>query len=186
MDEQRVLARLQGFEGFIVYMYRCTGGEVTAGVGHAMPGAADAIKLNWQVNGRAASSAEVSADFGKVAAEPLGMPAAHYEPLTQCRLTAGDVTRVATADIAAFEAELRKTFPAWDSYPEPAQEAIFDMAFNLGVPGLRSKFPKFMAAVEARNWATAAAESERKGIADARNQEIAALLRQAGTGSPQT
>jgi GH24 family phage-related lysozyme (muramidase) len=184
MDEERVLARLQSFEGSTVFMYRCTGGEVTTGVGHAMPSAADAIKLNWQINGRAASSAEVTTDFGKVAAAALGMLAADYEPLTQCRLNAGDVASMATADIAAFEAELRKTFPAWDSYPEPAQEAIFDMAFNLGVPGLRSKFPKFMAAVQARNWQTAAAESERRGIADARNREIAALLRQAGSGSP--
>jgi hypothetical protein len=52
MNRDRVLARLERFEGSVPHMYLCTGGEVTAGVGHAMGTSAQALKLDWQIDGR--------------------------------------------------------------------------------------------------------------------------------------
>jgi GH24 family phage-related lysozyme (muramidase) len=164
----------------VPYMYRCTGGDVTAGVGHALATAADAGGLDWEISGRPASAAEIAGDFEKVAAAPLGLIATHYEPLTGCRLSDDSLTNLATADIERFEAALTKTFPQWASYPEPAQEGVFDMAFNLGIAGLH-KFPKFLSAVGSRNWEIAAAECHRQGVSEVRNQEVAALFRQAGS-----
>lgn len=178
MNRDSVLSRLETFESALPYMYRCTGGEVTAGVGHAILNSAEALKLDWQVAGRPASAAEVTADFAKVAAAAKGMLAARYEPLTQCRLSADSITKVALADIASFESALIRAIPALESFPEPAQEALFDMAFNLGMAGLR-KFPKLLAAAQAGDWVTAAAECHRLGISEARNQATAALFRQA-------
>ncbi|MBV8732128.1 MAG: hypothetical protein JO336_20160 [Acidobacteriia bacterium] len=178
MNRQQVLARLVLFEGSVNHMYRCTGGEVTAGVGHAIPVSGDALRLDWQINGRKASALEISGDFARVRAAAKGMLPSHYEPLSVCRLSENFLTQLANEDITAVEAALTRAFPAWHSYPEPVQEALFDMAFNLGMAGLR-KFPKLLAAVTAGDWATAAAECERQGISPARNEATAALFRSA-------
>jgi GH24 family phage-related lysozyme (muramidase) len=178
MNQETVLNRLLGFEGCVPYMYRCSGGAVTAGVGHVLPTAGDATALPWELSGRPASAAEIAADFGKVSASPIGLPAVSYEPLTGCRLPQVYLVDLADADITRFEGYLQKEFPQWSSFPEPAQEGLFDMAFNLGIGGLQ-KFPRFLAAVQAGDWGSAANECHRLGISEERNQEIAGLFRQA-------
>ena len=171
MDRVAVVARLKKFEGCVSNMYRCTGGEVTIGVGHAIPNAGEATKLTWETGGAAA-------DFERVAAAPKGMPASAYAGLTQCRMSGGDIEALVEADVRSFEAQLAATLPNWASYPAPVQEALFDMAFNLGLGGLK-KFRRMLAAIDAGDWDTAAAQSHRQGIGDGRNQEIATLLRSA-------
>jgi GH24 family phage-related lysozyme (muramidase) len=178
MNREQVLARLMNFEGAVPHMYRCTGGDVTVGMGHAITTSDEAVKLDWQIDGQAATPAEVIADFGKVAAAPKGNLAKFYEAFSNCRLSTEYINSLAAKDIDAFESGLIKAFPRWDSYPEPAQEALFDMGFNLGIGGLE-KFVKLRAAIDAEDWATAALESHRQGISEARNQAIAALFRQA-------
>ncbi|HEY7390299.1 MAG TPA: hypothetical protein VH640_17415, partial [Bryobacteraceae bacterium] len=81
MNQQTILERLKSFEGFVPYMYRCTGGAVTAGIGHALATAADAAVLQWEISGRPASPVEIAGDFEKIAAAPIGLVAEHYEPL---------------------------------------------------------------------------------------------------------
>src|ERR1019366_7850717 len=81
-------------------------------------------------------------------------------------------------DYASIEAKLAAALPNWSTYPEPVQEALFAMGSNLGVDGLL-KFHMLLAAVDAGQWAEAAAQSHRKGIGDTRNQQTAALFLQA-------
>ena len=159
-------------------MYRCTGGEVTIGIGHAIPSASDAARLSWEIAGQAATSGEAQTDFGKVAAAPKGQLATNYAALTQCRLSDEHIRSLVEADVQNFESRLAASFPKWSSYPEPVQEALFDMAFNLGIGGLQ-KFVKLLRAVDAGDWETAAQESQRQGIAQARNDATADLFRQA-------
>jgi GH24 family phage-related lysozyme (muramidase) len=167
--------RLKKFEGSTSYMYRCSGGEVTVGVGHAIFDAAHAAQLPWA---GAPAPTLISADFAQVAAADKGLVATRYENLTQCRLSAEAVDALLFSDIEAFEKNLTVSLPAWKSYPEPAQQALFDMAYNLGVGGLL-KFHKMLAACASGEWEAAATECRRGGIADARNQETAALFRRA-------
>jgi GH24 family phage-related lysozyme (muramidase) len=171
MDTADVRTRLERFEGRIPYMYRCTGGEVTVGIGHAIHSAADAQELTWR-----SAVSQVAVDFTKVAAEPKGLAASHYAPLTACRMGNDAIDQLCTADVASFTTQLEKTLLKWGTYPEPAQAALFDMAYNLGIGGLK-KFPRMLAAVDAGDWVTAANECHRNGIGDARNQETAALFR---------
>lgn len=151
---------------------------MTIGVGHAMPNSAEASKLTWEIGGAAAMAAQVAADFERVAASPKGMLASAYAGLTQCRMSGDCIEALVEADVQSFEAQLAATLPNWNSYPEPVQEALFDMAFNLGLGGLK-KFPRMLAAIDAGDWTTAAAQSHRQGIGDSRNQEIAALIQSA-------
>jgi GH24 family phage-related lysozyme (muramidase) len=178
MDRQQVIARLKKFEGSVPHMYRCTGGEVTIGIGHAIPSAADAAGLPWQIAGQAAPASDVQAGFEKVAAAPKGLLAVSYAALTDCRLSDEDIGSLVADDVQNFETRLIAAFPKWNSYPEPAQQALFDMAFNLGIGGLK-KFVKMWQAVDSGDWDTAAQESARNGISQARNDAIADLFRKA-------
>jgi GH24 family phage-related lysozyme (muramidase) len=178
MNQSEIAARLKKFEGCISYMYKCTGGEVTVGVGHAIQTAMDAGALSWRINGSAATAEQAAADYARVAAAQKGMPAEKYEALTRCRMADPDIEKLLAGDIQIFENKLSAVLPKLAQYPEPAQQALFDMAYNLGIAGLL-KFHKMLAAVDAGNWETAAAESRRNGIGDGRNAEIAALFRQA-------
>jgi GH24 family phage-related lysozyme (muramidase) len=185
MDYAAVIARLKKFEGCIPHMYVCTGGEVTIGVGHAIPSSTEAAKLPWQVGGAPATPAQAAADFLKAAAAQKGMVASAYAGLTLCRMVDDGIQALVAADVQKFEAQLAATLPRWNAYPAPVQEALFDMAFNLGLGGLK-KFPTMLKAIDAGDWATAAAQSHRQGIGEARNQEIAALLRSAPAAAQTT
>lgn len=173
MDRAAAAQRLIKFEGSTSFMYLDTAGIVTTGVGHAILNKAHALTLPWE---GAPSAGAIAADYARVAAAPTGHAASHYEPLTNCRLRDEGIKDVLLADVAAFESELEGSLPAWRSYPEPAQQAIFDIAYNLGIGGLL-KFHKLLAACNAGEWETASTECRRRGIGEARNQETAALFR---------
>jgi len=172
MDTADVRARLEKFEGRVPWMYRCTGGEVTVGIGHAIHSAADAQKLTWDTGADQAAAA-----YAVIAGAPKGQVAKNYAPLTTCRMSNDAIDALTAADIDAFTAQLRAALPKFDTYPAPAQAALFDMAYNLGIGGLK-KFPHMLAAVDAGDWEAAAQQSHRNGIQDARNNETAALFRQ--------
>ena len=178
MDLTIVIPRLQSFEGCEPHMYRCTGGKVTIGIGHAIETPADAVALSWAIDGRPAADTEIQTDWASIAAAQMNLAAPAYAPLTQCRMASDGITALVAADVARFEAKLAAALPNWSTYPEPVQEALFDMGFNLGVDGLL-KFHMLLAAVDAGQWAEAAAQSHRKGIGDTRNQQTAALFLQA-------
>jgi GH24 family phage-related lysozyme (muramidase) len=177
-----VIDRLKAFEGCINYMYKCTGGEVTIGIGHALQTAADAARLCWQRDGAAADSERVQSDYAAVAAAPKGQVATAYAHLTQCRLGAEDIETLVAADVQCFETQLAAALPNWSSYPGPAQQALFDMAFNLGIGGLK-KFSALLHAANSGDWAAAAARCHRMGIGEARNQATAALFLKAGAAA---
>ncbi len=175
MDRANAAQRLKKFEGSTTYMYRCTGGEVTVGVGHAILGSAQALEIPWLA---APPPDRIASDFASVAAAAIGFPATHYQNLTECRLSTESIDAILLADIDAFTANLTARLPAWPSFPEAAQEALFDMAYNLGVGGLL-KFKKLLAASAAGDWETAATQCRRAGISEDRNNETAALFRKA-------
>jgi GH24 family phage-related lysozyme (muramidase) len=173
MDLDQVIARIEKFEGRVPHMYRCTGGEVTIGMGHAILSAPECAQLDW-----AAGAGKAQADWAVVAAAPKGQAASVYAHLTTCRMSDDAISRLAAADVQRFHQLLKNSFPKWDAYPAPAQAALFDMAFNLGINGLKA-FHNMLAAVDAGQWESAAQQCHRMGINDARNQETAALFRQA-------
>ena len=178
MDPALVIPRLESFEGRVPYMYVCTGGEVTIGIGHAIQTPADALQLTWSTDGRPATAAEIQAGYASVAAAGKGRVASAYAPLSQCRMADADIDALVSGYVDEFETSLAAALPNWKRYPAPAQAALFDMAFNLGLGGLK-KFPHLLAAVDAGQWDVAAAQCHRQGIAEIRNQQTADLFRQA-------
>lgn len=70
-------------------------------------------------------------------------------------LTDAQIDALLDLDIAAARAGARRCVHAFDTLPPQAQMVIVDMIFNLGVGGF-STFRKMIAAVERRDWTTAA------------------------------
>jgi GH24 family phage-related lysozyme (muramidase) len=178
MNTEAILKALEEHEGCIEHMYQCTGGRVTAGIGHAFSTADEAAAAMFcRAGGAPAPREEIMRDFEAVRNADPDRTADFYRQFTRLRMNRSAIDELARRDVETFAAKLRSRVPEFDALPEPAQEALFDMAYNLGVDGLLKKFPKMMAAVGRRDWETAAQECERGGISAARNAWTAARFR---------
>ena len=119
------------------------------------------------------------ADAYRAAASAL-----YYKWLSPLRLTMDVVQAlVATRLTNEFLPGLLRLCPAFESFPLPARRALVDMAYNLGVGGLE-KFPHLLAACNAGDWATAAAQCHRSTCRDTRNVWTAQMFVSASAPPP--
>lgn len=169
---------MEDAEGRVLHMYLDSKGNVTCGVGHLMSTPEYATKIAFTTAGGdvLASSASITAEYVGVKMLPPNHVAGFYEQRTRLRLSEATVDKLLDDDVAQVEAALIHIAPGFTFYPDPARTALTDMAFNLGPAGLR-KFPKLMDACMESDWETAAKECHRKGVAESRNIETAALFR---------
>lgn len=165
-----VYARLDRLEGRTTWMYLDTVGVVTVGVGHALPTVAAALELPWS-----RPKGVVAVEYQRVHALEPGRRALFYEQYTEARIAHAEVDRLRDHDVGAFLARMRLVMPDFPTWPEPAQQAVFDIVYNCGPAGAL-KFKRMLAAIRAGNWDAAALESERPAVSEARNTEIASLL----------
>ncbi len=187
------------WEGNKPFMYLCPAGYVTTGIGNKLANAQEAIALPWQhrATGLPATPAEIRTAFERLQAmtsefrrvdpkAPNPFGAHHYEKASDLVLPDGAANQLASDRLEKdFLKGLRALFPAFDAYPQPAQRALVDMAYTLGVRGLETKFPRFVAACREGKFAVAAEHSDRKLKAnggrkgDARNVATRDLLLEA-------
>ncbi|MCV6590760.1 MAG: glycoside hydrolase family protein [Marinobacterium sp.] len=165
---------LKKSEGSIPYMYLDTVGKVTVGVGNMLPDVAAAQQLGFveRATGREATAAEIAADFNAVQAQPAARVASFYKEYTHLELPEAKIDELLNQRIREFEQGLKRNFPEFDSYPITAQMAMMDMAFNLGVQGLVTKFPSMTRAIRRMDWKAAAKESHRRQVSDSRNAVV--------------
>jgi len=166
---EQSLKKLEEFEGSIPWMYRDTVGKVTVGVGLMLPDAAAATHLPFALDGQPATEEEIAAEFARVDALPMGRPALFYRASGKPELPQAEIDSLLRSVLNGFEGELRGALAGYDSFPDGVKMALLDMAYNLGPVGLLRGYPKMLRAVEAGNWAQAAANCERVGPGAARN-----------------
>ena len=165
-----------GFEGSIPHMYLDNSkfGIVTCGVGFALEEVENALELPWYTQdsgpnvSHQSTRSEISFDFKRVAAMCPGRAAGTYRCPTSPLLTEGDITRILEQDLGGFASELIPIFPDYMAWPLPAQLAILDMAYNLGIAGLK-KYTHLLAGASAELWVKCANECHRNGIDSTRN-----------------
>lgn len=183
MFRAKVRAMLKEGEGSIPWMYLDTVGKVTVGVGNMLPNAAAAQALPFEeADGRAANAGVIADAFQDVSAQPKGRPAGAYESVTSIRLSEQGIDDLLDQRIDEFESGLRQLFPGFDSYPDPARMGILDMAFNLGLNGLQTKFPTFTRCARNKDWNCCANQCRRTGIQESRNVETRQLFLAAAQG----
>ncbi len=165
-----LLAQLKVFEGCVPWMYRDTAGNVTVGVGLMLPDAAAACALPFAgAGGGAATAAEIAAEFARVDGLAVGKLPEFYKATASPELPQAVIDERLSAVVEGFEATLRAGLAGYDALPDGVKMALLDMAYNLGPEGLLKGYPRMLQAVEAGNWAQAAAECERHRISAARN-----------------
>jgi GH24 family phage-related lysozyme (muramidase) len=175
-------------------MYLDTGGNVTVGVGEMLPNVAAAQKLGFvrrldatakpPVVAGAATGDEIKADYENVNKQIAGKIASYYKQFTKLDLPSSVIDSLLKTRVEQFTTELIASFPDFNSYPNAARAALFDMAYNLGTSKLTSQFPTFCKAVKDKNWAKAATECERGGIPADRNDWAKSQFEAAAAASP--
>ena len=153
MLADRILAE----EGLTTWMYLDTANPpvVTCGIGHALFTLEDCLALPWDQ-----PEATVRYDYRGILGKPPGYKAGWYEQFTTSRLPEIFIRELVERDIDRQVKILRSHFPQFRDYPEPVEEALSDMAFNLGGNFPRS-WPQFSQAVRNEDWTRAAAECHR-------------------------
>ena len=168
-DLQLALAKITEFEGAIPWMYRDNAGKVTVGVGKTLASVADAGQLPFRVDGRAAESAEVAAEFARVSALPMGRAALFYRRPGAPELGVAEMEQLAKQTLAQLKDELGANVEGFAALPDAARAVLLDMAFSLGVPGLLDRHARMLRAAQAGQWGHAAGASFRHGAGAARN-----------------
>lgn len=164
------------WEGSVDHMYLDTRDNVTVGVGTRLPSAAAAAALAFRHrDGEAiASGAEIRAEYELIDAMDggEGISAEDYLPFTTLYLPEEEFEPLVRDHMREILDDLLNLFPYFGNYPKSVQIAIWDMAYNLGVNGMRGKFPSFCQAVRDEDWETAAAESHRSDPGEGRNDFV--------------
>lgn len=172
---------IKASEGSISHMYLDTVGKVTVGVGNMLPDVASAQKLSFvdRKTQQTATKDAIKTDFETVSKLNKGMIASSYKKDTKLDLPNTAINTLLDSRIASFKNEIKLKFPSFDTYPMTVQFALLDMAFNLGTNGLVTKFPSFKKAIEAKEWKTAAKESNRPQVSSSRNATVKKWLEEA-------
>ena len=174
-------------EDFVPHMYLDSQSYVTVGFGRMMRNAAATaaialIKVDVRPN-RPATAAEKAAEWRTMQAlSPAGtrinFAARHYARYRTMELTRAEGTRLLEDSLGDAIAILRANYPGFADFPEDAQVAMIDMAYNLG-NRIHTVFVSFTRAINQRggpDWREAAAQSNRPQLSAARNLEIRNLF----------
>ncbi len=162
-------------EGRKRFAYLDTEGKVTVGIGNYLPtvAAAQALKSWAHADGRPATSDEIAAMYRTISAQPVGYRAEHYAALSDLRISDEEIDSLWDRTFASFEAGLVRVFPAFESFPEGPQLALFDIIYQAGEGGIKHGFPSLCRAANANppDWHRAALESHRLKSSDQRNRD---------------
>lgn len=191
-DAATFISDIKRWEGEERFMYVDTRGYITTGIGHLLKNGDEASKLPWyhRQTGRPATQTEIKSVFQRLSQmwtdyktehpNGKGYAASYYEKVSDLVLPGGEPLKLATDRLNKdFLRDLRKMFPDFDSYPFPAQRGLVDMAYNLGLGNLRHKFPNFVAACNAGDFAAAAKECHRSSSRADRNEATRSLFQSA-------
>jgi GH24 family phage-related lysozyme (muramidase) len=185
IDHDRARALIEPFEGNVPHMYLDTHGYVTVGVGNLLATPQTAIPLVWlwrdpkRRQHEEPGEFDISDEWMRVHGCTPGLTASSYRPVTSMELHPAEIRRLFSRRVDEFETSLQHHFPEFAAWPEAAQLATLDMAFNLGAGALPRKWPNLSAALHAQNWREAAHQSHRPESRPARNQAIGNLYLQA-------
>jgi GH24 family phage-related lysozyme (muramidase) len=177
------------FEGSIPWLYRDTRGNVTVGVGKMLPTLAAAVTLHgahpFQCEHRPALVADIMADWNRLQHLPFGQEyaAGGYKALMSVYLLEADIDALLREVVTQFDNDLRRDYPDYDSLPDGVKLALIDMDYNLGDAKLRHAYPRFDAAVDAKDYTTMAAQCHRGGIPQERNDWTKNLFLAAASGT---
>ena len=170
-------------EGRVSHMYLDTTGNVTVGVGHllAHPKDAESLEFVHGETGTLATADQIRAEFRAIKGMSKGHGPSFYAETATLQLPDSAIDALLDSDIEIKFAEITaaEACRSFADFPGEAQQALLDMAFNLGTSKLTHQFKKLMGCVEREDWAGCAEECSVRGVQDSRNAARADLFRAA-------
>jgi GH24 family phage-related lysozyme (muramidase) len=150
------------WEGDVGWFYVDVLGLVTIGIGCLVDPLERALSLPMvrRSDGSKATKAEIRASWEAVKGAADRLKRLHFRyarDYSTVELPRSGIDQLMLERLAASEAWLRKTFPAWGECPADAQLGIVSMAWAAGA-NFTAKFPRFTAAARAGDWWTCADE----------------------------
>lgn len=159
-------------EALVDHLYLDVKGLVTVGVGKLLHSAMEASRLPFRVGDRPATVAEVSLDFVRVAALPVGHVAAWYRSPSAPLLPDGyGASLCKTELLGEYLPGIQRLIPDALALPLPVVRALVTMAYTMGIHGLAG-FPHMLDSITMRDYASAALECHIKGATDATNERL--------------
>jgi GH24 family phage-related lysozyme (muramidase) len=127
-----IKALIESAEGRVPYFYLDSAGFVTVGVGHLVRTVAEALLLPME------PAYHIAGDFEYISNSPKGMAAPMYGYHCRTRMSNADIDKLLESDLQGFVQKIRLRLPEFDTYSDPAQQAIIDMVYVRGaVPSQR-------------------------------------------------
>ena len=156
------------FEGNCSHFYLDGEGIVTIGIGCVVfePSILPMLRRSDNVP---AGIVELTEEYRAVKGMENGHRVDYYGNVCKLYLPDVEIEKLFNQRLSTFISGIEDSVTTLEDYPEPAALALIDMAFNLGMKGLTHKFPKFMTAFMAKDWAICARECFRVGIQPDRN-----------------
>lgn len=191
-----VRSDLDRWEGYFAWMYLDSVGLVTVGYGTMLPDARAASLLPFfHSTGVAATMAEITKAYDalktgsatqKAASSKHKFGAQHYQTSSDLIITRATASLLRDDHISRDYTQLLDIYETFDTLPQAAKVALFDMIYNLGpghqkthhhrATGLRA-FGTMNQAIAAGKWDDAAKHSLRHGIPAERNKAIADMFK---------
>lgn len=169
-------------EALITHLYLDSVNKVTVGIGNMLPtlSAAQALGFVVRTDDKAATREQIKADWDAVNAEAgKNWRAKRFVSVTKLDLPEDICWSLLKKRIDdEFIPGLKKIFPDWTLLPTPVKRALLDMAYNLGLTGLK-KFKTLITHVKKQDWVKAAKRCKRKGIPTERNEWTEARFEEA-------
>jgi len=184
----KIVTKLKAFEGSIPHLYLDTKGYVTVGIGHLVASRNDmtSITMYTVLNNLPSTLATTEAkktEYDTIKKEKKGLRASSYKKKTTLIMKDQDILNQKKKHIDAFYLNLKSHYKTtrgfkrnFDDFPENAQLALFDMIFNLGFSGLKTKFPNLNRAIKTEDWKKAAKECNRPDVSAIRNNYVKKLF----------
>ena len=159
------------FEGSVPWMYLDIKGLVTVAIGNLIDPVSLALSVPfvWP-DGRLATSAEIRTEWTKVKSRTDLARKGHLaaKNVSKLRLTDEGLEMLVGKVLEQTAADLRKRYPAFDSWPADAQMATLAMAWACG-SAFGKMFKILDAALKRADWATA---SQQCRIDDSKNPGV--------------
>jgi hypothetical protein len=147
-------------EGDLAYMYLDSLGYVTTGMGDLIDPVNMALPLPWvNADGSPTSQADIQAAWELVdsqRSDPKGQRQTSglatqygqaFAGLTSLYLPASAITTLVDQMLNVDETQIKRYFPAWETWPADGQAGVLFMAWAMG-SGFPSTFPQFTAALQ--------------------------------------
>lgn len=177
-------------EDNVAHLYLCPEGYPTIGIGCRISNVTVAKALPFYIikdsKEMLATQEEKEKEFESIKKEKFGKkyPASWYKSKTKLFLKDDAINDLYKARTKEFISRLCQEFANFENYPDEACLALLDMAYNLGVSGLMTKFPSMVKAIQGTDpsdWVEAAKQCHRKPpVNEERNNETRSLFEKAG------